>query len=340
MPAKGENQNHWNASARLVLRGFVAWVASAPDGPRDLPEVYRLLHLPLAPEGAESDPGNHFDDLLDQMTKEPDRAYGVPAHTAAAILGMAAEEMGSVLSTVRQNILFLSSPPMARMLSADERQPKLQEWKFGGQTIYLCLPASRLHRHSRFYRLFLNRLLAAVEAVPEKPEIPALMMLDEMHVLGHMQAMETAAGLIAGYGVRIYSIWQDFNQLEAIYGDIWETFLGNAAVLQAFALNDSKTLKYVSERLGETTIVTKSFGEISKEQASKGFSGTTTGYAQVPLLSASEIAAFFARDRHTVLTIFPGDNPMLFFRVNYWGDAFRQYRVDYEALQAAERGNQ
>lgn len=42
---RGKENDHWSSSARLVLRGFIAWVASRPKGKRDLVEVYLLLHL-------------------------------------------------------------------------------------------------------------------------------------------------------------------------------------------------------------------------------------------------------------------------------------------------------
>ena len=200
MATARDTNDHWNSSARLVLRGFIAWVASASSGARDLGEVRRLLHLKP----------DEFDDLLADMMDAHDRAFGVPAEMAGALLGMGADEQGSVLSTVRTNIVFLSSPPMADMLKSGGRQPDLKRWKFDGVTIYLCLPAGRLHRHARFFRLFINRLLAAVESTRKKPNTDAIMVLDEVHVLGHMNALEVAAGLIAGYGARIHTFWQDF----------------------------------------------------------------------------------------------------------------------------------
>lgn len=92
---------------------------------------------------------------------------------------------------------------MSRVLSDNSRSPSLMDWKHGNQSVYLCLPAGRMHRHFQMFRLFINRLLNAIEADEKQPENPALMILDEMHVLGHMKSLETAAGLIAGLKVRL-----------------------------------------------------------------------------------------------------------------------------------------
>lgn len=317
-----DTNDHWNSTSRLVLRAYVAWVAAAPQiKNRDLTEVRRLLHLPpTAPEG------QSFDDVLIDMVEQPEVAAGIPADAASAIMGMASEERGSVLSTVRQNVLFLSSPPMAAMLSDRGRAPNLADWKFGGVSVYLCLPATRLHRHNRFFRLFVNRLLAAIESKKETPGIPALMILDEMHVLGHMAALETAAGLIAGYGVRIWSIWQDFAQLKSLYGDRWETFLGNASLFQSFGLNDLTTLKYVSERLGTSSTLQISQSEQSMQNAASGFSGQSKSIHASPLLSPDEVARYFSRQSGNQLILYTGTSPMFLRRSHFYEDVFSKFR--------------
>jgi len=328
----GRENDHWNASARMVLRGLVAWVAAADTiRERDLTTLRRLLHLPSElgsgddDEDPETDPledDSSFEYLLAEMSASPKVGYGVPAEAAMALIGMSLRERGSVLSTVRQNLAFLSSPPVADSLSGEQRRPTLRDWKFGNTTIYLCLPAGRLHRHSRLFRVFVNQLLVEIEHVPQAPEIPALMILDEMHVLGHMAALETAAGLLAGYGVRIWSIWQDMNQLKHLYSKRWETFMGNSGILQFFGLNDQTTLEYVSKRLGTSSVMSISKSEISREQIVKGFTGESKSIQAVPLLAPEEVAYFFSRQSGNQLVLYPGADPIFMRRTAYYEDPF------------------
>ena len=84
--------------------------------------------------------------------------------------------------------------------------------------------------------------------------MPVLFVLDEFASLGHMRQIEDAAGQIAGYGVKLWPILQDLGQLKSLYKDRWETFMGNAGVLQFFGNNDLTTLEWISKRLGTTTI--------------------------------------------------------------------------------------
>jgi type IV secretion system protein VirD4 len=78
---------------------------------------------------------------------------------------------------------------------------------------------------------------------------PILFMMEEFAVLGHMEIMERAAGYFPGFGVKLWAILQDTTQLRRYYQNSWETFLGNAGLVQCFANGDQATLEYISQRL-------------------------------------------------------------------------------------------
>jgi type IV secretory pathway TraG/TraD family ATPase VirD4 len=119
--------------------------------------------------------------------------------------------------------------------------------------VYLVLPPKYLDEHGRFLRLFVN--LALQEAAKgQKQRFPILMVLDEFYALGRLQFMAKAAGLLAGYGVKLWPIVQNLGQIAELYPDNWETFLGNAGLWQVFAVNDQTTARYMSERLGEHVV--------------------------------------------------------------------------------------
>lgn len=335
--AKGEN-SHFFDTARLVLRGYIAWVVAHPDiTDKSLNEVRRLIFRPrVTTEIGDDDdaiqipevtaPDLTFDQLNVLMRIDEEFAHGIPFEAASTLASMGEREFGSVMSTIRNQIGFISAPPMAEILKGGDRSPNLMAWKHGGQSVYLCLPAGRLHRHFRFFRLFINRLMNAIEADETVPETPALMILDEMHVLGHMKALETAAGLIAGFGVRIWSFFQDLSQLKSIYGDRWETFLGNAAIFQTFGLNDLGSLKYVSERLGQSAMLKVSQSEQSTQALATGFTGQSNSIDTTPLLTPDEVAAYFSRQSENQLIIYPGTSAIFLKRVPYYDEGFADMR--------------
>jgi hypothetical protein len=78
------------------------------------------------------------------------------------------------------------------------------------------------------------------------------MMLDEFPALGRLDFFETSLAFMAGYGIRAFLIAQSLNQIEKAYGD-HNSILDNCHVRVAFATNDDRTAKRLSDTLGTTT---------------------------------------------------------------------------------------
>src|SRR5882672_3905311 len=64
-----------------------------------------------------------------------------------------------------------------------------------------------------------------------------------------MEIMERAAAYFPGFGVKLWAVLQDTTQLQRYYKNSWETFLGNAGLVQCFSNGDQPTLNYISHRL-------------------------------------------------------------------------------------------
>ena len=80
-------------------------------------------------------------------------------------------------------------------------------------------------------------------------------MLDEFPALGKMERLEKAAAEIAGAGVKLLSVVQNLPQLQKLYKEGWETFLGNAGLQIFFGMDDNTTREYLQKALGEMEIV-------------------------------------------------------------------------------------
>jgi type IV secretion system protein VirD4 len=170
-------------------------------------------------------------------------------------------------------------------------------------------------------RLFINQLLDAMEGEKTVPKVPVLVCLDEFPVLGYMKQLETAAGLIASFHVKLWTIIQDWSQGVALYSERWETFAGNAGLLQFFGNNDLTTLDYVSRRLGKTHVETIGLEEIGQEQAKAGITGRTRRAEQHDLLTSDEVSRTFSRDdpQKRQLLLLAGHFPMIAQRVIWHG---------------------
>lgn len=144
------------------------------------------------------------------------------------LASMGEKERGSVFSSARTQTHWLDSPAMPAVLQKSDF--KLGELKTGKMTLYLCLPATRMATHSRWLRLMVMLAIGVMERIKTSPEQPVLFLLDEFAVLGYMQSIETAAGLMAGFGVKLWPILQNVGQLKRHYPHSWQTFVANPAV--------------------------------------------------------------------------------------------------------------
>lgn len=359
-----ENE-HFDDSARSLLKALILFVARQHAGrlTRTLLTVHRLLTQGAAEEMArdrqgppQADDPHPFAYLLGLMKREDEAFDGLIAAAAHTILGMGDRERGAVLSTARRNMEFLERRPMRRVFAHSGFGLDSFKADKAGVTLYLCLPPQRMPDCSRFLRLMITLLLERIYAAPGQPASghPVLMMLEEFPVLGTMPIIEQAAGYAAGFGLKLWVVVQDLSQLKRHYRDGWETFIGNAGVVQAFANSDATTLEYLSKRLGEceitqgtrnvtsaTTLSTNDPGAQHQLQQflhgrgeagailnpfgllvdpdSRGESTTTTEAwntqrVRTPLLLPDEIERLFAREHLSELILISGRAPIMLSR--------------------------
>ena len=231
---------HWTDAAKNLVRTIILYMY-ASGGETSLPRMRRIMmgaegKLWETPKGEHPDP----DEYLFARMASYDEYDGFLRLLALTFMEKAARELGSILSTAREQTAILDSPTMADVLTASDL--RLRDIKRKPTTIYMCLPAARLATHFRWLRIIVNLTLAALED-RHVPPIPGPVAARRIAVLGHMESIEKAAGQIAGFGVKLWTILQDLGQLKATYKERWETFMGNAGVTTWFGLNDQTSLE-------------------------------------------------------------------------------------------------
>lgn len=314
---------HWDESAKNFIEGVILHVATCPsyEGRRNLVTVRQVLM-----NGTKVSCGGQTADGMDglhiEMMANP-ALGGMISAAAVDFFEKPPNEMGSVLSSVRRHTAFLGFPAMRSVLETHDFDLTDMKTAREGVTIYLCLPAGRMGTCNRWLRLFVNLALEAMEREAAKPPVPVVLCLDEFATLGRMDQVEVAAGQIAGFGCKLWPILQDLGQLKSLYKDRWQTFMGNAGVLQCFGNNDVETLEYISRRLGKTTMIVQRSSERTHEERLKGATGKSEGPEVHDLITAEEASRFFARDDtfRRQLLIRPGKDPMVLSRVIYHQDA-------------------
>jgi len=248
-----ERRNHWEKTSHALLVGVILHVLYA-EKEKTLAHVAAFL----------SDPARSFERTLRVMmstnhlgTDEAPQVHPVVAQAARELLNKSENERSGVLSTAMSFLGLYRDPTVAETTSACE-------WRIADLvdaerpvSLYLVIPPSDISRTKPLVRLVLNqigrRLTERLEGqAGKRRRHQLLMMLDEFPALGRLDFFESALAFMAGYGVRSFLIAQSLNQISKAYGEN-NSILDNCHVRIAFASNDERTAKRISDSLGTAT---------------------------------------------------------------------------------------
>jgi type IV secretion system protein VirD4 len=263
-----ERRNHWDKTAHSLLVGAILHVLYCEDD-KSLAGVATLL----------SDPARPIEETLERMleanhlgSRERPLTHPVVAESARELLNKSENEKSSVVSTAISFLGLYRDPVVQRATSGSNWQ--IDDLVRGDRpaSLYLIVPPSDLSRTKPLIRLILNQIARRLcEELPDGQETrQTLLMLDEFPALGRLDFFETSLAFMAGYGVRAFLIAQSLNQVEKAYGQN-NSILDNCHVRVAFATNDERTAKRISDMLGTTT----------KQRSQKNY----TGHRLAPWLS-------------------------------------------------------
>jgi type IV secretion system protein VirD4 len=248
-----EKRNHWEKTSHALLVGAILHILYAEEE-KTLARVATFL----------SDPSRSFVSTLAAMmrtnhlgTDEALLVHPVVASAARELLNKSENERSGVLSTAMSFLGLYRDPTVAAVTSGCD-------WRICDLvsasrpcSLYLVIPPSDISRTKPLVRLILNQI---GRRLTEKLDDHAssvrrhelLLMLDEFPALGRLDFFETALAFMAGYGIRAFLIAQSLNQISKAYGEN-NAILDNCHVRIAFATNDERTAKRISDALGTAT---------------------------------------------------------------------------------------
>ncbi|MEO1528034.1 MAG: type IV secretory system conjugative DNA transfer family protein, partial [Planctomycetota bacterium] len=306
---------HWDETARAILAGLCAHVATHPnyEGRRDLVTVWEL-----ASELARPDPSDPQHYVLEKEMISNDAAGGFVRSAARAFYDRTGGEFSSVLSNLRKHLDWIAIKCVHAVLRGQSID--LADLKRSRLTLYVTTPAMRMRDMSGWQRLVIQMAFAAHEEEQAADGPQTVFLLDEFSVFGRLECAESAIAQLAGLGVKCWIVIQDLSQLKSNYRENWETFIANSGVFQFFGGADDTTLSYVSKLLGETSTLSRSASSPSYEQAvNEAATGQSWSIANQPLMTAAELARYFGRDDRLLrqLIIRPSYKPMILQRAFY-----------------------
>jgi type IV secretion system protein VirD4 len=239
-----ERRNHWEKTSHSLLVGAILHVLYA-ECDKTLAGVANFL----------SDPKRPIETTLRAMMTTPhlgDRPHRVVASAARELLNKSENERSGVLSTAMSFLGLYRDPVVAAVTSRCDW--RIVDLVCGQRpvTLYLVVPPSDISRTKPLVRLMLNQIGRRLTEVLGIRGHRMLLMLDEFPALGRLDFFESVLAFMAGYGLKAFLIAQSLNQIEKAYGAN-HSILDNCHVRVAFATNDERTARRVSDALGTAT---------------------------------------------------------------------------------------
>ena len=236
--AEKGNGSHFSESAETILAGLIEAILHTENPAGRTLSTCRDVAI------------SGMIGLKAYLEASPETDAGLAEDAFTLLDSVGEEEGGSFVSTLSRQIKWLADPRMRRHLRAGDFslvRAMRENW-----SVYICIPPSRIPGMRRWLRAIVR---VALDAKMNSPLAhrgqQTLFMLDEFYALGHMQLIEDAAAYMAGYGIKLVPVIQNIGQVQKLYDKNWETFLGNAGGIIAWALNDLETEKYISNRMGQ-----------------------------------------------------------------------------------------
>ena len=312
-----ERRNHWEKTSHSLLVGTILHILHAEEE-KTLARVATFL----------SDPARSFASTLRVMmttnhlgTSDAPLVHPVIASVARELLNKSENERSGVLSTAMSFLGLYRDPTVARVTSACD-------WRIGDLvaagrpvSLYLVVPPSDISRTKPLVRLVLNqigrRLTEQLRSAQGGVAPRLLLMLDEFPALGRLDFFETALAFMAGYGIRAFLIAQSLNQIVKAYGEN-NSILDNCHVRVAFATNDERTARRISDALGTAT----------EQRAQRNYAGhrlapwlahvmVSRQETSRPLLTPGEVMQLPASDE---LVLLSGTPPIRARKIRYFED--------------------
>ena len=308
-----EKRNHWEKTSHALLVGAILHVLYA-EADKTLAGVAAFL----------SDPKRPITSALRAMMTTPHLgeagAHPVVASAARELLNKSENERSGVLSTAMSFLGLYRDPVVAHVTRACDWRIRDLVDSPHPTSLYLVIPPSDISRTKPLIRLILNqigrRLTEDLTSVGKQHRL--LIMLDEFPALGRLDFFESALAFMAGYGIKSFLIAQSLNQIEKAYGAN-NAILDNCHVRVAFATNDERTAKRISDALGTATEM-RSMKNYAGHRLSPwlGHLMVSRQESARALLTTGEIMSL---PEHQEIVMIAGTPPIRALKAQYYADA-------------------
>jgi type IV secretion system protein VirD4 len=173
--------------------------------------------------------------------------------TLTPFIGMADQTFSGVFSGVTDAMQWLKLEHYAAMVCGTTfRADDLAD---GELDVFLQIPGDMLKAYPGIGRVIIGSLMTAMVQADGAHKRRVLFCLDEVNLLGYMNALEEARDRGRKYGITLMLMYQSLGQIEDAFGKTGASqWLEGVSLISYAAIKSMETAEQISKRCGETTI--------------------------------------------------------------------------------------
>ncbi|OEB90903.1 hypothetical protein BBN09_10720 [Vibrio parahaemolyticus] len=224
------------------------------------------------------------EEMDELMEMDKSDTHPVVLQTAADMYKKADRELASIISTASAAFNLFLDPIVAKNTrKSDFKIDQLRNYD-KPLSLFIVTRPNDIDRLKPLTRMLFTLFLKRSTETLDKPKQRLLMMMDEFTSIGKLQALEDSIAYVGGYGIKIYLIVQDTEQLYKAYGKE-ETLTSNCHIRIAYAPNKVPTAEMLSKMTGTMTVAEVSTSISGKRKENVSYS---VNEKSRPLLTTDE----------------------------------------------------
>ncbi len=267
-----------------LLKALILRVMLGHDYPpeaKTIKSVYELLQNPAGEA--------YLDMMFDPTQLEMDEK---PCHGPYMVFKQGSPNLrGNIITNLATQLQLFQSEMVCKVMSTDDIDltlPGLQP------CAYFCVFPDSHDTYKFIVSLFFSMLFITLISLADKqPDgklpVPVDFLLDEFPSIGILPDWDKKMATVRKRSINVVMIFQDITQLQNNYDKTWVTLLNNCATIVSLGINDEVTAKWLSTRIGETTIEVQTRQHDAYESPFKIFHKHSSGEGRRALLTVDEI---------------------------------------------------
>lgn len=224
------------------------------------------------------------------------------------------EQKSSIQNSFKKKMALYYLPTVRECTSRNDFD--LRNLRRERMTIYVGVNAEDIPIAYDFLNLFFNFVVDVT--LRENPDFDktlthdCLMFLDEFPSIGYMPIIKKGSGYIAGFDLKLLTIYQNISQLNEIYStEGAKTLMSAHPCRVVYAVSESDDARDISEKLGYITTKSKSSQKQSKNESESD--------AKRALVLPQELGTLKFQEEFILLK---GENPVKAEKALYYLDSF------------------